>query len=237
LGGLCSVIGKNASVDIRLNPTETFPEIRFKKTYGIAFSGDKETQRKISLNNILKGFAKDFIFEITLNGVNDTESIITEQDYIVEKLITATLTSYNLNEKEFRNINDLEMKIFNESSEEKIEEDIEVKKNLVRTKGAEVIEQAQYHCERGSYRSANSCLSNMEDMCEDFEDDEVIKGMKENITKQKEMVNNERYGRRNSMNMKAFAKNMNNCYMMQESSPTHCKQAFTNKSKQMRSNM
>jgi len=128
------------------------------------------------------------------------------------------------------------MRIYNESSEEKVDEDLEVKKNLVRTKGAEVIEQAQDHCERGSYRSANSCLSNMEDECDAFGDDEIIMGMKENIAKQKAMVNNERHGRGNSMNMKAFAMNMNNCYMMQESSPTHCKGAFQNKSKQVRSN-
>jgi len=89
LGGLCSVVGKNAFVDIKLNPTETYPEIRFKKTYGILFSGDKETQRKISLNNILKGYAKDFMFEVTLNASSDTDSIITECDFITEKLISA----------------------------------------------------------------------------------------------------------------------------------------------------
>merc|ERR1711874_284950 len=130
---------------------------------------------------------------------------------------------------------ELEVKVYNESSEEKIEEDIDVKKNMIRTKGAEAIEKAQDHCLRLSYRSANSCLSNMEDLCEEFEDDEIIAGMKKNIGKQKEMIKNERDGRRNSMNMNAFTKNMNNCYMMQESSPVHCKGVFSNVSKQVKS--
>jgi len=73
LGGLCSVIGKNAKIYIKLNPNQLFPEIRFKKTYGSMFSGEKETLRTVSVNNLLKGLAKDFVFEVTLNGVKDPE--------------------------------------------------------------------------------------------------------------------------------------------------------------------
>jgi len=99
------------------------------------------------------------------------------------------------------------MKVHNQSSEVIIEEDLEVKRNLVRTKGAEAIEKAQLHCDNKNYNCANDCLSDMEDMCDDFMDDEVIINMKGNITKQKEMVNNEKNGIRNSMNMKAYANN------------------------------
>jgi len=127
------------------------------------------------------------------------------------------------------------MNIYNESSEEKIEEDVEVKKHLIRTKGAEAIEKAQMHCDNQSFRSANSCLSNMEDMCDEFGDDEFIMNMRENISKQKKMVHNERDGISNSMNMKAYAMNMKQCYYEQESSPVHMKGAYTNKSKAMRS--
>lgn len=127
------------------------------------------------------------------------------------------------------------MKIYNESSEEIVEENVEVKKHLIRTKGAEAIEKAQMHCDNRSYRSANSCLSNMEDMCDEFGDDELIMNMRENITKQKNMVKNERDGISNSMNMKAYAMNMRQCYAEQESSPVHCKGIYTNKSKALRS--
>jgi len=202
----------------------------------VLFSGDKETQRKISLNNILKGYQKDFIFEVTLNGVNDTESIITEDDFITEEIVSAVLTTYNLSEKEFKNSVNLKMEVHNESKDVKIEEDAEVKKHLIRNKGAEAIEKAQFHCDRRSYRSANSCLSNMEDMCDEFMDDELMMNMKENITKQKMMVKNEREGISNDMNMKAYAMNMRQCYAEQESSPVHCKGMYTNKSKALRSN-
>jgi len=129
------------------------------------------------------------------------------------------------------------MKVHNQSSEVIIEEDLEVKRNLVRTKGAEAIEKAQLHCDNKSYVCANDCLSDMENMCDDFMDDAVIINMKENISKQKVMVNNEKNGRRNSMNMKAYTKNMRQCWDQQESSPMHNKAVYQNKSKAVRSNM
>jgi len=64
LGSLCSVISENASYKIKLLPTDLFPEIRFKKTYGDNWSGDKEDERTLKLKNITKSYKKDFMFEI-----------------------------------------------------------------------------------------------------------------------------------------------------------------------------
>jgi len=47
LGGLSSVIGKNAYVDINLLQSSIFPEIRFAKTYGSLFSGQDALIRKL----------------------------------------------------------------------------------------------------------------------------------------------------------------------------------------------
>jgi len=47
LGGLSSVIGKNAYVDISLHQSSMFPEIRFAKTYGSLFSGEDALIRKL----------------------------------------------------------------------------------------------------------------------------------------------------------------------------------------------
>merc|ERR1711884_922196 len=106
----------------------------------------------------------------------------------------------------------------------------------VRTKAAEIIELAQDCCDRYSYAHAEDMLSAMEKDCDDYEDDVMFKQMKENLSKQKEMVKNEKEGRGNVMNMKAYAMNTRNCYAMQESSPLMAKGMFQNKSKISKNN-
>jgi len=48
LGGLSSVIGKNAYVDLKVLPSSIFPEVRFAKTYGSMFSGQDALERKLN---------------------------------------------------------------------------------------------------------------------------------------------------------------------------------------------
>jgi len=77
----------------------------------------------------------------------------------------------------------------------------------------------------------------MNNLCEEFKDDILIGKMKENINKQKIMINNEKNGVKNNMNIKAFAKNINNCFEMQESCPNQCEGMYINKSKMKKSSM
>lgn len=232
LGGLCSVIGRDAKIDLKLNMTDLFPEIRFKKTYGRQFSGDKETLRTINVNNILKGCAKDFIFELTLNGVKDAECIESEPSNM--KFVSATLIMENLSGKEYRITEDFAIDVYNESSKIEIIENTDVKKHVVRTKAADIIEMAQDCCDNRSYAHAEDLLSAMENECDQYDDDEMFNQLKTNLGKQKAMVRNEKEGKRNSMNMKAYAMNSANCYAMQESSPCMAKGMFQNASRQKR---
>merc|ERR1712170_158645 len=48
LGGLSSVIGKNAYVDLKVLPSSIFPEVRFAKTYGSMFSGQGALERNLN---------------------------------------------------------------------------------------------------------------------------------------------------------------------------------------------
>jgi len=76
-------------VNLKLNANKHFPEIRFKKTYGTAFIGEKETERQLKIPTVLKGFSKDFIFEVTVNGVKNPNALSAEEMKELYNLITA----------------------------------------------------------------------------------------------------------------------------------------------------
>lgn len=128
LGGLCSCIGKKAEIKINLNMLTLFPEIRFSKTYGAQFNGTKETERTLLINNIFKGFKKDFIFEITLNGVKDSNSII--DDILLTSAISANLKVENLTDVQYNIESHLDVEFINQDDKNlEIVQNEDVKKN------------------------------------------------------------------------------------------------------------
>merc|ERR1711939_1017134 len=157
---------------VTLKPSELFPEIRFERTYGSLFSGTKETERHLNLSNIIKGYAKDFIFEITLNGVSDTEKL--EETGALVKMIETTLKLENLSGKAFEVKDSFDMQVYNQSSNVTIVEEIDVKKNILRVRASEVIESVDNYCDVGEYAKGMTCLDEMCEQLEEFENDEVM---------------------------------------------------------------
>jgi len=229
LGGLSSVIGQNAQIKIKLRSQDVFPEIRFKRTFGAMWSGEKETERVINFGNITKGCAKDFIFEITLPGTKNSDSLETGSQLCT--LIDANFTADNLEGAKFEKTENLSVMVHNESEDVTPVDNIEVKKHCLRVRGSEAIEEAQRFSDNYQYDKGEALLEFM--CCElgDYGEDEILSNMKENMVKQKKAINSTGKGMDCGMNMKAFSKNMCNTYAMQESAPAFCGDAYQNVTK------
>ena len=234
LAALYSVIGLNANITIKLNPSDLFPEICFKRTYGANFTGDKETERVLKLDNITKGYKRDFMFEIGIDGVKDPNflpSNIIEDN--IKKLISAELVVTSVNDDDTYKINcQLNVPVSNRDIEGiEIEKDAEVAKNLLRVKGSDAIEDAMEMGGDCRYSEARSRLSHMEKDLDQYSNDSFCMEMKENLAKQKVLWNNEKEGISNEMNVMAYCKNMKSCYMDQESAPQFTGEKNMNKTK------
>ena len=230
LAALYSVIGKNGRIKLNLKPNELFSEICFKRTYGPYFTGDKETERFIELNNIIKGYKKDFIFEITVNGVKEPNCLVDEN--VIKQLVSANLEVQNLSGISFNIVDVLEIKVCNEDDASEIVKSDDVDKDLIRVRGSEALEEAMDCAKRGDYEAGEMLMEKVEEECCRYDTDDFVVKMKENFTKNREMIKNERMGISNDCNMQAYGRNIQNCYMEQESAPQFMKGAFENKTRQ-----
>ena len=220
LGLLQSIVGNQGIVNQKLNANKHFPEIRFKKTYGPAFNGKQETERQLKIPTILKGFSKDFIFEVTVNGVKNPNTLSDEEMKELYNLITANQTIKNIDGDQFTIEEKLNIEIVNEDYDlEPINKNEQVNKNYMRVHAVEVMQEAQDHADDECYAQAIKLLENISNDLDLYQDDEILKGMKENCIKQKDMLQNERLGIYNEYDRKAYATNMNTCYMKEEAAP------------------
>jgi len=214
LAGLTSVVGKNAVVDIDLLSSSFFPEIRFKKTYGSQFSGSDMIKRTLTLNNLTKGYNKDFVFEITLDRSENTEII---QGTVEISVVNAKLLVENFSDKKFEVSQELKIVLHNGSTDIVIEKNDDVMKNLLRVKATEQLESCQSYDQNHQYDQAIKLLDDFEDELELYKGDAVIDNIKNNISKRKQMSSNNKYGIRNNLNVAAFTQQMCNAYSKQES--------------------
>jgi len=212
LGGLTSIVGKNASVDIDLLASSFFPEIRFKKTYGPQFSGNDMLKKTVTLNNVTKGYKKDFVFEITLDRAQNTEVI---QGNVEISIANAKLSVENFSNEKFEVNQELKLTIYNGSANIVIEENSEVAKNLLRVKAAEQLENVQKMNENRQYDQAIYALDLFESECDKYQGDKVIDDIRMNIKKSKGMSENYKNNIYNNCNVGAYNKNMCNAYMNQ----------------------
>lgn len=109
--------------------------------------------------------------------------------------------------------------VFNKSSDVEIIQNQEVQKNLVRVKAGDVITYAQECCDNQKYELGEKALLEMEGDCANYLNDEVFKGMSDNLKKQREAILKKSKGIDCGMNIGAFSKNMCNAYVLQESAP------------------
>jgi len=181
----------------------------------------------------LKGFSKDFIFEITLNGVKNPNSLTEDEMKMLYNLITANLTIKNINEEKFNIEENLKMEIVNEDYDlEPINKNEDVNKNFMRVHAVEIMDEAQILADQGNYEAGELMLENMNnDLLMFADNDDIFKGMQQNCSKQKDMLKNEKLGINNEYNRKAFAKNMNTCFMKQEAAPQFEFDAYQNKTR------
>merc|ERR1712232_1234314 len=226
LAGLTSVVGKNAVVDIDLLSSSFFPEIRFKKTYGSQFSGNDMIKRIVTLNNLTKGYNKDFVFEITLDRSENTEII---QGTIEISIVNAKLLVENLSDKKFEVSQELKIVLHNGSADIVIERNDDVMKNLLRVKASEQLESCQTYDNNGQYDQAMKLLDDFEGELDYYKGDAVIDNIKNNVIKRKQMSSNCSMGIRNNLNVGAFTKNMVNCYAKQESACLNDGDLFMNR--------
>lgn len=213
LGSLTSVIGKNASVNINLLQSSVFPEIRFKKTYGSMFSGNEALNRLLTLNNVTKGYSKDFMFEITLDKAENTENLSGTTEITIAN---AEFNVENLNKDKFTLNCMLKLVIHNGSASIEIQLNEEVMKNLIRVKGSEAMEVVGKLEEQGNYEKGEKLLDEMSKECNKYLSDPIIKSISETIATRKKFLVNSKGGIQNECNVAAFTKNMCSAYDNQE---------------------
>jgi len=186
----------------------------------------------LKIPTVLKGFSKDYIFEVSVNGVKNPNSLSNEEMKMLYDIITANFTIKNINEEKFSIEEKLKMEIVNEDYDlEPINKNEEVNKNFMRVHAAEIMEEAQVLADEGNYEAGELMLENMNNDLNIYDNDEIFKGMQENCIKQKDMLKNERLGIHNEYSRKAYAKNMNQCYMMQEAAPQFDLNVYQNKTR------
>lgn len=227
LGGLLSVIGQNAYINLCLAPNGIWPEIRFQRTYGEYFSGDRETVRVLKLNNLVKDYKKDFMFEVRLPGVKDPDCL--EEEPLVIKLVDAKLSVQNLDNVYFNKSCAYQGLVYNQETPVEILVNGDVTKNIVRVKAGDVIEIAQEMASKGQYEAGERLLEEQEGLLGGYQDDELFRNMKENLGKQRGMIANSRNGIANNLNVKAFSKNCKAVFSSQKPAPQMCGQTNQNR--------
>jgi len=110
----------------------------------------------------LKGFSKDYIFEVTVNGVKNPNVLSEEEMKILTNLITANLTIKNFSEEKFSIQEHLKIEIVNEDYDQNlITTNEDVNKNFMRVHAAEVMEEAQNLADVGNYSQGEQLLEQM----------------------------------------------------------------------------
>lgn len=229
MGGLLSVVGEGGEISLKLKTSKLFPKIRFQRTFGTAFHGDNETERQIRVGNLVKGYSKDFMFEITLNGVKNPNALSDKEKKELLSLVLAKFEVKNLDGAKFEVVEELKTPVFNEqdiNDDFRVEKNEEVHKNLLRVTAAEAMNEAQFHADEGNYDGGAGVLDKMCKDLEDYQDDPLFKKMSDNMAIQKTMIKNEKEGIYNDMNRGAYTKNMMNHYMEQEAAPQFCEDAM-----------
>lgn len=169
LGNLSSIIGRNCTVEVKLLPSALLPNMKFKKTYGNSFSVPKDssksdTVRVLNLNNIIKGYNKDFMFEIEISGVSNSDMLSFDSDvanikkHLVD-LIEANLTINNINKDQFFMRKTYSLPVINEnlpSSFTTVNVNEEVIKNLLRVKGVETMHEAMTFADNKKYEEGEN---------------------------------------------------------------------------------
>lgn len=202
--------------------------MKFGKNYANEFTEINDQQMKIDLNNVTKGYSKDFIFEIHFEASENPNSL----PNIIEICIaSSTFYASSLSGKKYELSKDLNLKICNESEDVKIQENEEVKKHLMRVQASEIIEKAQVLFDRNDYKQGEDMLGACCDMLEDYKQDKILGSLQTNIKKQKQMAVNSRMGVQNQMKMSSYAKSMVQAYNCQESIPC-CGDMYQNRTKQ-----
>jgi len=74
LSDLTSIVGINSYIDVFLTQSSIFPNLKFNKIYGTDIEKKNELELKLDLNNVTKGYSKDFIFEVTLEKSENPNS-------------------------------------------------------------------------------------------------------------------------------------------------------------------
>lgn len=97
LGRIVSVLGQRARLEVKLQVTKAFPEIRFTKTYGDHWTGDSEISRVIDIGYIIAGSTKSFVFKVSLPFNKNYDYDEQESITFVEARLTAE--SFLSNEK------------------------------------------------------------------------------------------------------------------------------------------
>ena len=235
LAMVTSILGQNIKANLKLNPTPLFPEIRFEKTYGPYWTSKSPIEAEVTMNSFYSGFDKNFLCLLGLNPVkegeleDETEIVIGNLELTIETLDTPAET------KTFHRV--VKLRVLPHDSEEIIAENEIVQEQIARVQGAEAIELADELNQNRKFDEAIKVLETFSSDLEtkNFKEKELFVKMKGSIDQQKQMITNNKVGRKNAFKTANFSKQSKNIYMNEQSAPMWSQGLYQNKKMKKRS--
>lgn len=156
---LKSSIGFRAQAKVSLIPSRIYQELRFEATFGLHWKGESEITRNIEIGDLYIGMQKNYIANLEFNKVSKPENY-DKEDLSIQPIATVDIIITELSTGEKINISDtVVIDIWGEDDQREVEENEEVEKQLMRVKGAEIMEEARKFIDQDKLEEAKSAFN------------------------------------------------------------------------------
>lgn len=160
---LKSIYGPKGMLEIKLIPSDNFPDIKFGKTYGHFWTGEDPLIKKIKLGNFYLGLQKNFLAEIDFGKVENLKNPINL------KIAEAEVIMDEEEDTEWTDLTQLEnigakiklfIKVEPEGNDFIVSLDEEVESQYLRVAGVEILNNAKNFATQGKFAKIKPLLDN-----------------------------------------------------------------------------
>ena len=229
LAMVTSILGQNIKASLKLAPSQIFPEIRIKKTYGPYWKCLSPIEAQVLMSSFYSGFDKNFLCLLAMDPIKEGD-LDDEQEIVIGNLELKIDTLASPPQTITFN-REIKLRVLPHDSDELIAENEVVQEQMSRVQGAEAIELADQLNEKREYDQAIEVLENFTEKLQkkQYKHKELFVKMKDSVEQQKKMITNNKKGVRNAFKTKNFCKQSKNIYMNEQSAPTWSKGLYQNK--------
>jgi len=206
-----------ANAQLQLTPTAQYPGIKIKETHGPVWRGTSDSERTIEFGQLYFGMQKNFIAEIEFNGLSDIANLTHGEIQVGTLNVVIQNTE---NKSESYNVN-LTLSITQTTSESDISFNEEVVRNMLRIKGADVIERARHLINSDRIEDARAMFEHFRTNLNGFTfgKDVVFDNLKRNILQSETLINLPKFNPSNKRKANHYMAQCNRMYANQQSCP------------------